>query len=137
MDAKVITIANKLAKKDSVTGLDVWYTTKLYDIPYSIERIATATGTIVSVGQVINVLIPFNDKYKHYRDWISLPDKENFYTMSQGDYIFIDIDLEEEVTASNIIKLKEKYSPDVCKVSSIIEVPERYGVKYQLKVGAI
>mgnify|MGYP007069871170 CR=1 FL=1 len=136
MDANVITIANKLAKKDSVTGLDVWYKTKLYNIPYSIERIATATGTIVSVGQVINVLIPFSDSYKHYRDWVAEADKSAYYTMSQGDYIFIDIDLEDEITPQNIVSLKEQYSPDVCKVSSIIEVPERYGVLYQLKVVA-
>lgn len=137
MDAKVITIANKLAKKDSITGLDVWYKTKLTNIPYSIEKVTTVNGTIVSVGQTINVLIPFSDKYKRYRDWADEPNKEDFYTMNQGDYIFIDIDLEEEITPQNVVKLKEKYAPDVCKVSSVIEVPKRNGVLYQLKVVAI
>lgn len=137
MDAKVITIANKLAKKDSVTGLDVWYKTKLRDIQYSIEKVTTVNGTVVSVGQTLNVLIPFSDKYLRYRDWVNTYNREQFYTMNQGDYIFIDIDLEDDVTPQNIVKLKEKYAPDVCKVSSVIEVPQRYGVLYQLKVTAI
>jgi hypothetical protein len=136
MDAKVITIANKLAKKDSVTGLDVWYKTKLYNIPYSIERIATASGTVVSVGQTINILIPFSDKYLRYRKWVEEVNREEYYTMSQGDYIFIDIDLEDDITPNNIVKLRDSYSPDVCKVSAITEVPERNGVLYQLKVVA-
>lgn len=137
MNAKVITIANKLAKKDSVTGLDVWYKTKLENIPYSIERVTTVTGTIVSVGQTVNILIPFSDKYIRYRDWAKNTEKDKFYTVSQGDYIFLNIDLEDEITANNVTKIKEKYSPDVCKVSSVIEVEEKYGVKYQLKVVAI
>lgn len=136
MDAKVITIANKLAKKDSVTGLDVWYKTKLENIPYSVERITAVNGTVVSVGQVINVLIPFSDKYLPYRQWVGSEVRDAFYTMSQGDYIFLDIDLEDEVTPSSMPKLKEKYSPQCVKVTSITEVPQRYGVKYQLKVVA-
>jgi hypothetical protein len=42
MDAQIITIANKLARKDSVTGMDVWYKTKILDVPYSVEFIAEA-----------------------------------------------------------------------------------------------
>jgi hypothetical protein len=137
MDAKVITIANKLAKKDSVTGLDVWYKTKLHDITYSIERITAVNGTVVSVGQVVNLLIPFSGAYLHYRDWVNSQNREAFYTMTQGDYIFIDIDLDEDITPTSIVTLKSKYSPDVCKVSSVIEVPKRNGVLYQLKVTAI
>lgn len=137
MDAKVITIANKLAKKDSVTGLDVWYKTKLYDITYSIERITAVNGTVVSVGQVVNLLIPFSDAYLRYRDWVNSQNREAFYTMTQGDYIFIDIDLDEDITPTSIVTLKNQYSPDVCKVSSVIEVPKRNGVLYQLKVTAI
>ena len=134
MDAKVITILNKLPKKDSVTGLDVWYKTKLYNIPYSIERVANIVGTTVSVGQTYNILIPFDERFLHYRDWVKSNNRESFFTMSQGDYIFIDTDLEEDVTASNVVKLKEQYSQCCCKVSSITEVPKKYNVNYQLKV---
>lgn len=137
MDATVITIANKLRKKDSVTGLDVWYKTKLYNIPYSINKVETVNGTVVSVGQTINILIPFSDRYRKYRDWIKEVSRENFYTMSQGDYIFIDIDIDEDITPNNIVKLKDTYAPDSYRVSAITEVPQRNGVLYQLKVVAI
>lgn len=136
MDAQVITIANKLRKNDSVTGLDVWYKTKILDVPYKVEFIANASGTVTSNGQIINVLIPFSDKYKPYREWCKLPDKENYYTMSQGDYIFIDIDLVDDVNPTSIVKLKERYAPNAVKVISIIEVPKRNLIKYQLKVVA-
>ena len=136
MDAKFITIANKLAKKDSVTGLDVWYKTVIENVPYRIERITAVNGTVVSVGHIINILIPFSDKYLKYRDWVNSENRAEHYTISQGDYIFIDIEPEEDITANNIIKLKDKYSPDVYKVSSVTEVEQRYGVKYQLKVEA-
>ena len=50
MEAKVITIANRLNRKDSVTGLDVWYTTKMSNISYSKEKVTTVNGTQVSMG---------------------------------------------------------------------------------------
>lgn len=136
MDAKIITITNKLRKNDSVTGLDVWYKTKIADIPYKVEFIAEASSTITATGQVTTVLIPFSDRYIPYREWCTLADKENYYTISPGDYIFIDVDLEDEVTPKSIISLKEKYAPNVVKVVSVIEVPKRSGVKYRLKVVA-
>lgn len=137
MEAKVITILNKLSKNQSATGLDVWYVTKLYNIPYSIERVASVVGTSVSVGQTVNILIPFSDKFIHYRDWAKLDNREDYYTMSQGDLIFIDVDLDDIVTPNSVITLKNKYSPDVCQVASIFEVPQKYNVQYQLKVVGI
>jgi hypothetical protein len=85
----------------------------------------------------MTVLIPFSDKYLPYRDWVKADSREEFYTISQGDYIFIDTDVEEDITANNIVKLKESYSPNAVKVISIIEVPKRDGIKYQLKVVAV
>lgn len=134
MVANVITVLNKLAKKDSATGLDVWYVTKLYNIPFSTERVASVVGTTVSVGQTTNILLPFSDKFKHYREWVALEDRENYYTMSQGDLIFIDIDLNEIITPNNVIQIKNNYKPDVCSVASIFEVQKNPHIKYQLKV---
>ena len=60
MEAKVITIANRLNRTDSVTGLDVWYKTELHNITYSKERVTDVNGTQVSGGEVFTILIPFD-----------------------------------------------------------------------------
>ena len=55
MDAQVITIANRLARADSVTGLDVWYKTFIHDIPYMKERVTNVNGSQVSMGEAFTV----------------------------------------------------------------------------------
>ena len=132
-----ITILNKLKRQDSVTGLDVWYKTILEDIKYSQTKVTTVVGTEVSMGQQFTILIPFTGKYVPYNDWKNSSNKDNTFTISQGDYIFLGIGLEEEVTPNNVLKLKNQYEPQVCEVRSIEEVPQKYGVKVQLRISGV
>lgn len=137
MEAKVITIFNKLARQDSQTGLDVWYKQVLKDIPYSIEKVTNVNGTSVSMGETFTILIPFNDKYLAYNEWKQSLDKDSAFTMSQGDIIVLDTEVEDIATPNTIPSIKTKYKPKVCEVRSIIEVPKRPGVNIQLKVSGI
>lgn len=132
-----ITILNKLKRQDSVTGLDVWYKTIFEDIKYSQTKVTTVVGTEVSMGQQFTILIPFTGKYVPYNEWKNSSNKDNTFTVSQGDYIFLGIGLEEEVTPNNVLKLKNQYEPQVCEVRSIEEVPQKYGVKVQLRISGV
>lgn len=132
-----ITILNKLKRQDSVTGLDVWYKTIFEDIKYSQTKVTTVIGTEVSMGQQFTILIPFTGRYVPYNDWKNSSNKDNTFTISQGDYIFLGIGLEEEVTPNNVLKLKNQYEPQVCEVRSIEEVPKKYGVKIQLRISGV
>lgn len=136
MDAQVITIANRLAKSDSITGLDVWYKCFLHDIKYSIERVTDVNGSQVSMGQAFTILIPFDDKYKSYDEWRNLENKDSYYTLSQGDYIFLK-EISEDFLPNSIIQLKNKHKGMACEVRSIIEVPKRYGATIRLKVSGV
>lgn len=135
-----ITILNRLKKKDSTTGLDVWYKTILNDIKYKQDKVTSVVGTEVSMGEEYVILIPFSNNYVPYHEWKNSADKDNTYTMSQGDYIYLGIGLQEEVNASNVVKIKTQYEPNVCEVRSIEEVPmdsKKYGIKIQLRVGGV
>lgn len=136
MEAKVITIANRLNRTDSVTGLDVWYKTELHNIPYSKERVTDVNGTQVSVGEVFTILIPFDKYYKSYIEWKKLANKDDFYTLSQGDYIFL-TSVAEDIQPNNIMTLKNSYKSLVCEVRSIIEVSQKHGATIRLKVSGI
>lgn len=135
-----ITILNRLKRKDSVTGLDVWYKTILKDVKYKQDKVTTVVGTDVSMGESYTILIPFNENYKPYNVWKNSTDKDTTYTMSQGDYIYLGIELAENVNPSNVVKLKTQYEPNVCEVRSIEEVPmdsKKYGIKIQLRIGGV
>lgn len=137
MESKVITVCNKLNRVHSQTGLDVWFKHTLENIQYSIERVTTVNGVQTSIGEVFNILIPFDSNYVPYTQWKDLVDRSKYFTMNQGDYIFLDVNLEEEVNPNSIINLKNKYKPRVCEVRSITEVPKRPGVKIQLRVSGV
>jgi hypothetical protein len=132
-----ITILNKLKHQDSSTGLDVWYKTIMKDIKYTNTKVTSVVGTEVSMGQQFIILIPFTGKYLPYAEWKNSNQKDNTFTISQGDYIFLGSELEEEITPNNILKTKTKYEPNVCEVRSIEEVPQKYGVKIQLRISGV
>lgn len=126
----LITIANKLKKQDSTTGLDVWYKTYV-DAIVKTDKVETVVGTEVSMGNTHTILIPFSDKFVHYKDWT---DRDNTYTMSQGDIIFFD-KVEEEITPTSIVQLKKSY--EFCEIRSIEEREKKYGTKVQLRVSGV
>ena len=126
----MITLANKLSRTESSTGLDVWYKTEL-DAQHKTDRVQSIIGSDVSVGQSHIVLIPFSDKYRKFKDW---SDKDNTYTLRVGDIIFFDT-FDDEITPSNISELKSQY--EHCVVKSIEEAEQKCGATIQFKVGGV
>lgn len=119
-----ITILNKLKVTDSITKQDVWHKTILYNAYWSKMGVSNVAGTTVGVGEVIKVLIPFNDNYKQYNDWKQVGNQEGAYTMSLNDYIVLG-EVTEDVTASNVISVTNAYGDNVCTVRSITECQKR------------
>lgn len=126
----MITLANKLSRSESSTGLDVWYKTEL-NAQYNRESVRSIIGSDVSEGQTYVVLIPFNEKYRTFKDW---SDKDNTYTLRVGDIIFFDT-FDGDVTSSNINELKSQY--ENCVVKSIVEAENKNGATIQFKVGGV
>lgn len=114
---KDITIINKLNKAESATGLDVWVKHTLHECSWSSKEIETAAGTQTSVGRVTKVQIPSgkNPNYKPYHDWSKAGNQEDFWTISEGDYVVLG-EVAEEVNASNIVKTMAKYKPNQCRI---------------------
>ena len=137
MESKVITICNRLNRTDSLTGLDVWYQNKIYKCLYKIETLANIVDTKTSVGQVFEILIPFDSNYLPYEQWKSTPNKESYYTLNIGDVLFIDAIIPEIITPNDIINLKNKLKHVACEIRSIVEVPDRTGVNYRFKVSGV
>ena len=93
------------------------------------------TGT-VAMGTQFTILIPFTGKYLPYREWKKLDDKTGYYTLSTKDVIVLG-DVEENVNPSNIIAIKNDYSPDACDIQSIEQVEQRFSTNYEFRVGGI
>lgn len=132
-----ITLANKLNRKDSITGLDVWYKTRIDDVEYKMETVRSVEGNVVNVGQVFVILIPFTGDYLPYSEWKSSSFIDKTYTVSPGDYIFIDTDINENITPDTVKSIKSKYEPYVCEIKSIQVVEEKYGISYQIKIEGV
>lgn len=131
-----ITILNKLKRTDSATGLDVWYKSVVDDAAWYKETLRDVNNSSVFIGEVVKVLIPFNEIYIPYKTW-KLPGKqENYFTMSTGDYIILG-DVPEEVTAKNVTEIVKQYAPDVCTVKSCRENHKRFWATVQLKIEGV
>lgn len=131
-----ITLLNKLKRKDSVTGIDVWYKTIINDCIYIKDRVSTVNGSVVSIGEQFTILIPFTDKYLQYKDWKNLEDKSGTYTLSAQDIIILD-EVTENVTAQNITQIKNDYEPNTCEIRSIEQVDKKLSVNYQFRVSGV
>lgn len=129
---KTITLLNKLNRKDSQTGLDVWYKTILTANVYN-QKVTSAVGMDVSMNETYTILIPFSDKYSTYHLWKSM-NKDEHYTLKQGDVIIFD-EVEEEVTTNNIAEIQKQY--ESCVVRTIEQREKILDANYQFKVGAV
>lgn len=134
MKAKTITILNKLSRKDSQTGLDVWYKYTLNDISYKQNIDRTTEGINVNIGNYFTILIPFDANYKCYDDWKS---SLSGYTLSQGDIIVLDDIKDEIVNPNTIASLKQKYKYKICEIRAITEVSNKFGVNIQFRVEGV
>ena len=93
-------------------------------------------GTTVAMGTQFTILSPFTGRYLPYREWKKLNDKTGYYTLSTKDVIVLG-DVEEDVNPSNIISIKNDYSPDACDIQSIEQVEQRFSANYEFRLGGI
>lgn len=126
-----ITIANRLARGDSITGADVWYKTIIDGAYVKKDKVSAVVGSDVSMGESYTILIPFSDKYVEYEDWT---DRDNTYTMSTGDVIILG-EVDGEITPNNISQIRS--AKNSCEVRVVEKREKRYGVQYQLRVSGV
>lgn len=135
MTADVITILNRINRKDSTSGLDEWRKTVLHNIEYKVKCNTSVNGTTVNMGQSFTVLIPFDDMYMPYSEWILNP--SDGYTVSQNDIIIIGHAVDDDVAPENVVKIKNQYTPNVCNVRSILEVPNKNNARYRFMIEGV
>lgn len=82
-----ITIYNKVV--DSQTNLVHWYRTVLADCFWQLSGTTVKVGDVTLDSKSIVCRIPKDDKFLEKQEWIALPNdqKENFFTIGQGDII--------------------------------------------------
>ena len=131
-----ITLLNRLKRKDSVTGADVWYKTIIDGCVYKKDRVQNVNGTVVSLGQLFTILIPFTGKYIPYSSWKNMEDKTGFYTLSEQDVIILE-EVVEEVTDKTIIKIKNDYEPNTCDIRTIEQVQQRFSANFEFRVSGV
>jgi hypothetical protein len=132
-----ITLCSKLKKSDSTTGLDVWYKYIFKDIKYSQQKVTNVVGSDISMSQSYTILIPFTGIYLPYLDWKASAERDTKFTVSQGDVVFLGIELTDEITPTTIVRLRNQYEPNVCEVRSIDEVPQKCGATIQLRLSGV
>lgn len=117
---KTITICNKLKKADIPGGTtDTWHKSILTGCEHKRVPIRNVSGSTVSIGQSVLVLIPFGKGYLPYATWKL--DTSKGYTVSVGDIVFLDMELSESPTSSTITMLKNQYGGIECKVVQVVD----------------
>lgn len=131
-----ITILNKLKREDNETGLDVWQKTVIDDAVWYRRTESSVGSGGVSIGAVIQVMIPFHDEFLPYIEWKQPGCQRGHYTISTGDYI-VRGDVPDHVDASNVIAVMKKYGEDVCRVKSQRDNYNRFGARVQLYIEGV
>lgn len=129
---ETITIINKLDGEDSESGKTEVFKTVITDCGWYSESIADVSGSNISLGQKGKVLIPFSKGYLPYNEW---KDEQEGFTARTTDYVFKG-EISDNVTASNLSSIYNKYKPNAIKVKYVEELKERTGVpiKVQLRI---
>jgi len=129
------TILCKVPRQQSESGLDEWYKMPLTGCVYKRSKVTNVSGTTVSMSQIYTVLLPFDDAYVSYDQWVGLADKQDTYSVSQGDYIVFG-EVKEEITPDTVRDILDAF-PNHCEVRSIEEVKQTHGAKYRLKIQGV
>lgn len=135
MKASKITVLCKVPRQRSGNGLDEWHKIVLSECMYKRSKVTNVNNTTVSMSQIYTVLIPFNNQYMPCDQWYGMAEKQNTYTISQGDYIVFG-EITEEVTQDTIRDVLDAF-PNYCEVRSIEEVEQKHGARYRLKVQGV
>lgn len=133
---ETITILNKLKRADSVLGKDVWHKTVLTDAAWYTNSERDVNGSSVYIGTYKKVFLPFHDDFLPYIKWKQAGQQDGKYTISTGDYI-VRGEVEEAITADNIVKTMEKYGENVCLVKHYKELHDRFGATVQVYVEGV
>lgn len=128
-----VTILNKLKRSDSTNNIDEWHKMVISDAAWYAQVQRTVQNSSVAIGSYIVCLIPYHKEFLAYSDWKQEGQQEGHYTISSGDYIVLG-EIEEEVTASNVVSLMSKYEPNVCTVKHFEVAHDRFGSTVQLRV---
>jgi hypothetical protein len=131
-----VTILNKLKRSDSSSNRDVWYKHTIEDAAWYEESIRSVLPNGVAIGTVLIVLIPFHEDYEIYTEWAKDETRDGKFTMSSGDYIILG-DVEEEVTADNVVSVAKRYEGNVCLVKHIKKPHKRFGATVQLRIEGV
>jgi hypothetical protein len=131
-----VTILNKLRREDNDKHTDLWFKHTIDNVVWYTDSARSAGAHDVFIGSYITILIPFNESYRNYADWKTLTNKDDYFTVSVGDYIIMG-DVEEDVNANNIVKVTQKYGEDVCLVRHHNENHNRFGARVQLKIQGV
>ena len=128
-----VTILNKLKRADSANNVDEWHKTVISDAAWYSQVERTVQSSSVAIGSYIVCLIPYHEEFLAYSDWKQAEMQAGHYTISSGDYIVLG-EVEEEITASNVVSVMSKYEPDVCTVKHFEVAHSRFGSTVQLRV---
>lgn len=130
-----VTVLCKVPRIYSEDGIEKWCKAVISDCIYKRSKITNMLDTTVSMSQTYTVLVPFNDNYVSSDKWYGMKDRQNTYTVAQGDYIVFG-EVKEDVTSNTIRDLLDKYA-NHCEVRSIEEVEQVHGARYRLKVQGV
>lgn len=128
-----VTILNKLKRADSANNVDEWRKTVIHDAAWYSKSERTVQSSSVAIGSYIVCLIPYHEEFLAYSDWKQEGMQDGHYTLSSGDYIVLG-EIEEEVTANNVVSIMSQYEPNVCIVKHFEVAHSRFGSTVQLRV---
>lgn len=136
-----ITILNKLRQSDSGSGIDEWYKTSIDGVAWYKKSISSMQGSTAVMATTYKILIPFvvtenTNTFLAYKDWVKTAGSGSSFTLSLGDYIVLG-DVEEEVTAKNIISIVNKYKPEICKVCHFQQPHKRFDAYVQFQIEGV
>ena len=125
-----ITIFNILDGADSDSGKKELFKTVITDCGWYSESMSSISGSTVSTGQKVKVLIPFDKGYSPYSEWKT---EQTGFTARPSDYVFKG-ESSEVVTISTISKIANDNKPYAVKIDFVEVLEERTGVPVKIEV---
>lgn len=125
-----ISIINKLDARDSALKQDSYFVTTLNHCMWGdkVNRTVQSDGT-VNIATSHQVQIPEANNYMPYRDWKNAEARADSFTLRTGDYV-IKGKVEEQVTASNVRSIVNKYEPDAFQIQAFRDATKGAGFEH-------
>lgn len=125
-----VTVINRVDAKDAALASDAYYKTVLSGVMWSdsTSRTVANDGT-VSIATSHNVQLPDFERYLPYRDWCKAENRQDYFTVREGDWIVLG-EVSEDVTSSTVRKVVALYEPDAFQVQSFRDLTHGSGLRY-------